>query len=50
MHTPKQKITDEFKDYVNNEVKAWKKRKKDKISFKEIFEQMESENGKRSSN
>ena len=40
MHTVKQEITDEFKDFVNNEVKAWKeKKKKDKISFKEIFEQ-----------
>ena len=28
MHTPKQEITDEFKDFVNNEVKAWKERKK----------------------
>ena len=36
----KQEITEEFKDIVNNEVKAWKEEKeKDKTSFKEIFEQ-----------
>ena len=40
----KQEIRNEFKDFVNNEVKAWKEEKeKDKISFKKIFEQeMES--------
>ena len=38
----KQEITEKFKDFVNNEVKAWKE-EKDKISFKEIFEQQEME-------
>ena len=39
----KQEITEEFKDFVSNEVKAWKEKEKNKISFKEIFEQeMES--------
>ena len=38
----KQEITEKFKDLVNNEVKAWKE-EKDKISFKEIFEQQEME-------
>ena len=36
----KQEITEEFKDFVNNEVKAWKE-EKDKIRFKEIFEQQD---------
>ena len=40
----KQEIRDEFKDFVNNELKAWKEEKKqDKISVKEIFEQQEME-------
>ena len=41
----KQEITEEFKDFVNNEVmKAWKEEKeKDKISFREIFEIKEME-------
>ena len=40
----KHEITEEFKDFVNYEVKAWKEEKeKDKISFKEIFEQQEME-------
>ena len=35
----KQEITEDFKDFVSNEVKAWKEEKeKDEISFKEIFE------------
>ena len=40
----KQEITEDFKDFVSNEVKALKEEKeKDEISFKEIFEQeMES--------
>ena len=40
----KQEIRDEFKDYVNNEVKAWKEeREKYKISCKEMFEQQKME-------
>ena len=39
----KQEITEEFKDFINNEVKAWKEEKEKKISFKEIFEQQEME-------
>ena len=39
-----QEITEEFKDFINNEVKAWiEEKEKDKISFKEIFEQQEME-------
>ena len=38
----KTKFTEEFKDFVNNEVKGWKEEKeKDRISFKEIFKQQE---------
>ena len=40
----KQEIRDEFKDFVNNEVKVWiAEKEKDKIFFKEIFEQQEME-------
>ena len=40
----KQEIRDEFKDFVNNEVKAWKEeREKYKISCKEMFEQQKME-------
>ena len=40
----KQKIWDEFKDFASNDGKVWKEEKeKDKISFKEIFEQQKLE-------
>ena len=40
----KQEIRDEFKDFVNTEVKTWiAEKEKDKISFKEIFELQEIE-------
>ena len=40
----KQEITDEVKDFVDNEVKIWKEEKgKDIINFKKIFEQEEME-------
>ena len=41
----KQEIKDEVKDLVHDKVKIWREeREKDKISFKEIFEQQEMEN------